>query len=236
LSNLSDLIGGANLFGGENYTFVPDRFCAPNSALYFDYGYLQVPTGVYFSGDFTFTAWIYLKTYESFSRIFEFANNGNYSDSVFLAMNSPASVLKGFIYNGTTGLGLGLFSKPIINLNEWYFVSFVLNGTIGYIYVNGNQTQSGRLLAPNNINRTQNFIGKNGLNKANAIYDEIKIYQIALTSSQIMNEYIATSQMTSYFDKISKNTNNEDKTFYVKCLASQLLNNVNNVLKPFNLI
>jgi hypothetical protein len=26
MSNLSDVVDGANLFGGENYSFVPDRF------------------------------------------------------------------------------------------------------------------------------------------------------------------------------------------------------------------
>jgi hypothetical protein len=43
MSNLSDVIGGANLFGGENYSFVQDRFGTPNSAIYFNKGFLQVP-------------------------------------------------------------------------------------------------------------------------------------------------------------------------------------------------
>ncbi len=41
MSNLSDVISGANLFGGLSYSFVPDRFF--NSAIYFNKGYLQVP-------------------------------------------------------------------------------------------------------------------------------------------------------------------------------------------------
>ncbi len=61
MSNLSDVVGGANLFGGSSYSFVSDRFNSSNSAIFFNQGYLQVPTGVYFSGDFTFTAWIYFK-------------------------------------------------------------------------------------------------------------------------------------------------------------------------------
>ncbi len=35
MNNLTDLIGGANLFGGSSYSFVPDRFCSLNSAIYF---------------------------------------------------------------------------------------------------------------------------------------------------------------------------------------------------------
>ena len=61
MNNLSDIIGGANLYEGFSYSYAPDRFCLPNEAIYFDSGYLQVPQGIYFSDDFTFTVWIYLK-------------------------------------------------------------------------------------------------------------------------------------------------------------------------------
>ncbi len=63
MDNLNDVIGGANLFKGFSYSSDLDRFCSPNAAIYFNQGYLQVPEGVYFSGDFTVTAWIYLKSY-----------------------------------------------------------------------------------------------------------------------------------------------------------------------------
>jgi hypothetical protein len=74
MSNLIDSVRGANLFGGSRYSFVPDRFCSANSAIYFNQGYLQAPSGVYFSGDFTVTAWIYLKSYKSSSRLIDFGN------------------------------------------------------------------------------------------------------------------------------------------------------------------
>jgi len=79
----------------------------------------------------------------------------------------------------------------IISLNEWYFISYALNSTTGYIYVNGNQVATGALPIPNNITRASNYIGKSnwqGYSYTDAIYDETKIYQIALTSSQIMQE------------------------------------------------
>ena len=75
MSNLSDVVGGANLFGGSSYLFTNDRFCSANSAIYFNKGYLQVSSGIYFSGDFTFTAWIYLYSYEKYSRIIDFRND-----------------------------------------------------------------------------------------------------------------------------------------------------------------
>jgi hypothetical protein len=63
INNLSDVVAGANLFGRLNYSFIYDRFGNANSAIYFNNGYLQGPPGVYFSGYFTDTVWIYFKTY-----------------------------------------------------------------------------------------------------------------------------------------------------------------------------
>jgi hypothetical protein len=188
MSNLSDVVGAANLFGGSNYSFTSDRFNSPNSAIYFNKGYLQVPAGVYFSGDFTVTAWIYLKSYQFYSRIFDFGN-GKPSDNVILTMVKTTSQICGGIVNGSS---YTLIQSSSISLNEWYFISFVLSGTTGFIYVNGSQIVTGTLYVPNNITRTSNYIGKSNwpsdLN-ADAIYDELKIYQVALSPDDIMNEY-----------------------------------------------
>jgi len=187
MSNLSDVIGGANLFGGVNYSFVPDRFGSPNSAIYFNKGHLQVPSGVYFSGDFTVTAWIYLKSYQPWSRIFDFGK-GQMSDNVLLRIS-----LNGSIHGHTfiSSSGSSIQTSSTINLNEWYFISFVLSRTTSFIYVNGNQVATGILDVPNNIIRTSNYIGKSnwGNQNADAVYDEIKIYQVALSSNDIMKEY-----------------------------------------------
>jgi hypothetical protein len=186
MNNLTDLIGGANLFGGSSYSFVPDRFCSLNSAIYFNRGYLQVPAGVYFSGDFTVTAWIYLKSYQYYSRIIDFGNGPN-DYTIVLAMIGNTSQIYGKVYSDYIQKSL-----LIINLNQWYFISFVLSDTTGYIYVNGNQKANNTLLVPINITRTSNYIGKsNWADQANAdaIYDEIKIFKGALSSNDILNEY-----------------------------------------------
>ena len=46
MSNLNDLVGDANLRDGSNYSFVSDRFNNPNSAIYFNNGYLKIPSGL----------------------------------------------------------------------------------------------------------------------------------------------------------------------------------------------
>jgi len=145
MSNLSDVVGAANLFGGVNYSFVPDRFCSPNS-----------------------------------SEI----------DSVFLTMVGTKPQIKGNIYNGL--IVSSISTSPILVLNQWYFISFVFSGTTGYIYRNGSQVATGTMFVPKNIIRATNYIGKSNLANqinADAIYDEFKIYQRALSFDEIMNEY-----------------------------------------------
>jgi hypothetical protein len=191
MSNLTDLISGSNLFGGSSYSFTFDRFNSPNSAIYFNQGYLQVPSSVYFSGDFTFTAWIYLKSYKTNSRFFDFGN-GESSNNIGLAMSGLTSKIYGFILKNS--ILLQIQTSSIINLNEWYFISFVLRSTTGCIYVNGIQVANSSFNVPNNLQRTSNFIGKSnwGVDSniyADAKYDEFKIYQGALSSTDIMNEY-----------------------------------------------
>jgi hypothetical protein len=206
MSNLSDVVGGSDLFGGSSYSFVSDRFCTQNSAIYFNKGYLQVPEGVYFSGDFTVTAWINLKSYQYYSRIFDFGN-GQGIDNIGLAMLETTVQMYGFSfkYKSITTIQK---SSIKINLNEWYFISFVLSSTTGYIYVNGNQVTNGTLLVPNNIIRTSNYIGKGNWasnSNADAIYDELKIYQGALSSKEIMNEFqisLDNGKLSVYFNYI----------------------------------
>jgi len=197
MNTLSDVVGGANLYGGSNYSFTYDRFCSAHSAIYFKKGYLQVPSGVYFYGDFSVTAWIYLKSIESWTCIFDFGN-GAPSDNVIVAKYNMSTQIYASIYQGINMSSV--LTNSTINLNQWYFISYVLSGTIGIIYINGNQVANSTMRMPNNILRTSNFIGKSNWDVlsdlktvSNAIYDEMKIYKGAMTSAEIMNEYITSN-------------------------------------------
>jgi hypothetical protein len=100
-----------------------------------------------------------LKSYQYYSRIIDFGN-GQASANIIFSMFTNSLTLFGKIYN-YSDTSLVLSTSPIINLNQWYFVSFVLSGTTGYIYVNGSQVATTTLLlVPNNITRTSNYIGK----------------------------------------------------------------------------
>ena len=189
MSDLTDIVSGANLYNGKNYSFKADRFGNPNSAIYFQNGYLQAPPGVYFRGDFTFTAWINIQSYQRWSRIIDFGN-GNPSDNIVLNFGKSGVYIRTEIYcsNAETNITA---SSLALQKHRWYHVAFVLNGTIGSIYVNGILATNGTMFAPNNVQRTNNYIGKSFSTdpNANAIYDEIKIYQGAMSQANVLNDY-----------------------------------------------
>lgn len=185
MDNLSDVIGNAKLFGGGNYSFVFDRFNNPNSAIYFNNGFLEVPQGTYFNSDLSITAWLKLKSYQYYSRIIDFGN-GKGIDNVVFGMVDTTKCL--FTYSDI----FWVQTSELIELDEWYHVAFVLKNTTGFIYVNAIEIVSKIFLASLTILRTKNFIGKSNWYwdpNANAVYDEIKIYSGALTPQKIVSEY-----------------------------------------------
>ena len=85
-NDLKDAITGKYLSNGVGYSFSTDRLSTPNSAIYFNNGYLQAPSGIYFYGDFTITAWVKARVMASASRVLDFGSCGG-CDNVFMAYN-----------------------------------------------------------------------------------------------------------------------------------------------------
>jgi hypothetical protein len=180
--NLNDTVSGANLYGGYNYSFAPDRFSNLNSAIYFNNGFLQVPDGYYFNGDFTTSIWIKINSYNQYVRIIDF---GCISISV---LGATKQVL---ISINTANSFSNLFASSSIQLGLWYHVAYVLQGTNGSVYINGALISSGTQLATNYAIRTNNYIARSQTYiDTNAVYDEFAIFEGVLTSNQIANYYL----------------------------------------------
>ena len=198
----------------------PNRCGTPSSALSLSNGFIQVPNGVYFDGgDYTVMAWIYPIAFNSWSRILDFGNGAS-SDNLHcdLTYDSTGKVAQ-LIFQGASNK-LSLQSNQQLELNKWQHVAFTFTSSNlqANIYVNGSLTALGTATGrPNNIVRTKNFIGKsNWANpNVNAIFDELKIFSVALNQSQIRyemtNEWFASnptintvgSSTISYFFFIS---------------------------------
>ena len=169
-----------------------DRFCNLNGAVFLNYGYLQAPTGVYFSGNFTILTWIKNKEYLSPSTIFNFGKNqDSATDIVVFRLNygTPKFITDNFMSSLET-------YSFYFNTDVWYHIGLVLQDKIGSIYVNGKKVASGPMSAPENVQRNFNYFGRSSDvmdSNANAIYDEMKIYSIALNNEQISYDYLSSS-------------------------------------------
>jgi probable HAF family extracellular repeat protein len=149
-------------------------------------GYVDLPDGVWFNGDFTVESWVYLRSYNSWSRVFDFGNNG-YLQEVYLALSAGGS---GVPAMGVFGVGNGpvLTANTQFPLNQWAHIAATLSGSTGTIYINGAPVGSATLNVPSNVVRTNNFIGRSnfaGDAYANAAFDEVRIWSSARTSAQI---------------------------------------------------
>ena len=206
MSNLSDVTSNANIIYGFSYSYVTDRFGNPNSAIHLNKGYLQVPSGVYFDGDFTITAWINLKSYNSLATIIDFGNSVS-NDNIILGVSliSP-DYLVGEIYALDKPSTIKSFGS--INLNEWHHVALSLKANRLSIYINGSLDKSETIIyLPRAVNRNYSYIGKskwNDVSYVDAVYNDFKIYRGALTSDEIYKEFDELKLETNYFTESSK--------------------------------
>lgn len=187
--NLNDSIGNAHLYGGINKTFALNRFNSSYSALNLNGGYLDMPAGVYFNSNFALLTWVYPRKYANWARIFECGNGTNNNNIIFAYSKAFGGFPNFQIYNP---IQYDLLSTLKLTLNTWQHLAFVLNNTKAYIFTNGNLTvQNLAFVSPANVVRINCFIGKSNWNTdelADANFDEMKIFDRALSQQEIINE------------------------------------------------
>ena len=94
-NNLNDIIGGSHMINGINYVFSTDRLNTPYSAVYLNDGYIQIPDGIYFNGDFTISVWVKIHTHRYCSRIVDFGGTAR-TDNVCFGLGG---ILNLILYN-----------------------------------------------------------------------------------------------------------------------------------------
>lgn len=195
-NDLTDYIGSSNLSPGTNLveggsvSFGKNRFNQTNSSIYLNNGYYTIsPGGVYFNGDFTVLAWISVVNYVGFSRLIDFGNGPSSNNIIISFTDSTSGKPLVQLYSDNTA-GNKLTSSIPLSLNNWYHLGVVLSGTNLYIYENGIEVASqSNAFIPQNVMRSSCFIGRSNWYPsdadANAYVDELKIYNRALSLSEI---------------------------------------------------
>ena len=188
-NDVNDIVSGANMYDGYNVAFTNDRFNNPNSALDLNYGYYSLPAREYVCGDFTFSIWAYIRnTTANWNRFLDIGNGINL-DFIVIYYSSTVNYPGFYTFDQNGLIAYTTTSSIPIAYNRWDHYAFTLSGTNAKIYING-------ILVANTVNvanclyTTSNYIGKSnmlGVDYANAVYDDIRLYNRALDVNEIQN-------------------------------------------------
>ena len=147
--------------------------------------YVSLPPAVYFNGNFTIECWVYPRSFGDWARVIDFGNGAG-SNNVLFAYTYGTSGSPGFYVEGAQ-----FMANQTLALNQWSHIAATLNGTTATIYING--VAAGTAVfstAPANITRNNCYIGKSnwgGDPNANAVFDELRIWNTAKTQVEIQN-------------------------------------------------
>lgn len=148
--------------------------------------YATLPSDVYFNGDFTVECWVYPTAFTNWSRIIDFGNGAG-NNNVLLGYTVGTS--------GAPGLHVGgaqMQASSTIPLNQWSHIAATLSGTTATIYINGVAAGTANFPIPANVVRTSNYIGRSNWGQgdpdASAIFDELRIWNVARTATEIQSK------------------------------------------------
>ena len=178
----------ANNRSFESASFTNYRNNIVSSALDLNVGYVQAPEGVYFSGDFTITVWVMYRNIKSnYAKILDFGSPG--IDEVILGVVETSGCIEFTIFDAYQHI-VNKANEPLRE-KQWYFLSTVLKDSKAAIYNNRILKQEGPSYRARNITSFTNYIGKSAWNNVpntNGKIDELKIFNRALTESEILEE------------------------------------------------
>ena len=183
------------MYNGYNVQFVQDRLGNPNSAIRFTDGYIQVPSGVYFDGAFSFAVWIKINVRVQWANIIDFSISC-YTDNVIIS-SQPAFKQ--------------LYSNMYLTNGQWTHLVVTQNEISSYIYINGIlAAQVFNSEIPRYANRTTNYIGKSCSSSVGNLWadlDDLRIYNRALSQSEVYDLIRLTSGYTPFTTTTTSATN-----------------------------
>ena len=158
--------------------------------------YIDVPDGF---ADFTNGMTIFVVanfgTADTWERIIDFGN-GQGNNNIVLARNGISNDLTFEIYNGSTSQGKATLSNGVLNSTLASY-AITIDGTNCRIYRNGSlQTTVSYTSLPNNVTRTNNYIGRSNWSADEYFQSQmgpVAIYDRTLSNNEIslMHDYYA---------------------------------------------
>lgn len=152
--------------------------------------YLDVPSISSITGDFTVGIWFYTTSVSDiyYRRLIDF----NYVTGFWLGRNASTNSWGGGILEGNAPYGIYL---PFTN-GEWHYLVSIRSGSTHILYGDGitsttsNTVSTGNLTSVNNLRIASEFGGTNQFFNGNIA--QVQIYNRALTSQEVLQNYNAT--------------------------------------------
>jgi beta-glucanase (GH16 family) len=171
--------------------------------------YIELPAGFSeFDNGFTIALWARPTAVKNHARFIDLGN-GEYSDNIVFARSGTTNGLLFKVFGGSSSAG-GVVAADAIELDRWQFFAATID-TAGNVtlYKNGQSIQTGTSTWPWGLQRLNNYIGRSNW-AADAYYqgamDEIRIFDYALTPTQIQSLFTATAHcMEPYAEFLDSN-------------------------------
>lgn len=196
--NANDAIGTNNCtVNGAILT--ADRFGNANSAYSFD-GVndviTSVNTGTSSPGDWTMMAWVKPASISQVQGciVINGFDNGGAGNGFSMLMSDGAGGSGNVLTGLFSGLAIHNSGGVFATNNTWYHVAMVRQSSIVKYYINGIQTANtynGTVIPPNG---GITIGGQTGVRFWNGAIDEEKIYSVALTSTEVQQEFASSNQ------------------------------------------
>jgi hypothetical protein len=181
---MNDYVGGADLTC-QSPMFAADRLGNAQSALRTNTTYTyNAPTGTYFVGDMTVTAWWYVRNCVDWSGFMSFVVNGQYTIGMAITSGTTCIPFVNVAYGGPVISGSNPLSNTAITKNKWMHTAFTITGSTLVIYINGISVASTPTYTAINTSTTTNVFGWS----ADFDFNEIKFFSRGLTQQQIVND------------------------------------------------
>lgn len=166
---------------------VGQAFEFDGSTEYIDISFDQ---GLNITGDFTISAWGKTKGVSGGSEDVIFVSGFVFGDKQGINLRfSNSGTIDGYVGNGTALINVD--ADTAFNLNQWYYVNLVRDGTEVSIFVDGVKQIDTKILAGDIVYAPSHLIhiSQTGASSMNGSIDSVKIYNRALSAQEILKQY-----------------------------------------------